>query len=117
MNEVGSLLTQALDVFKQFKDVGLLVGLAAAINLLVNVTKLPVVEKWLNGVKPLRGVLAVVLGVGTGLVTALSQGKPVSEVVLMAVGGGLAGSGSVALHELVQNVKTLYSAAKVRFTS
>jgi hypothetical protein len=78
----------------------------ALINLLVNLSKLPYVDKLFVGRKWLRVILALVLGASGGLVMALIDQKPLMDVLMSMGTGVVAGVGASGLHELTQAAKT-----------
>lgn len=114
MDTLTSLLSDAFNVVKEFRDVGLLAGLMLLVNFLVNATKLEFVAKWLGNVKPVRALVALGLGVLGGVVVALSQGKTLGELGVMALAGGLAGVTGSGFHEVVQNLKDVFGTSSAK---
>ena len=97
------LVAEGEDVYKAFRTLGALGGVAALLNLLVNVTKFGplaefIKEKKLRWIRP---VLALVAGTFAGFVAGLSKGDGILPAILYAFGGLFAGGGAVALHELI----------------
>lgn len=92
-------LTDLLQVVGDFRTAGLLAGMIAVVNLLTNLTKVPLVAKY---VKPAwRPWVALGLGaVGSGL-AALSSGVSIPAAVLTGLVSGFSAIGS---HELLSTV-------------
>lgn len=100
----GELLVDAKDVYSTWKLLGALAGLAALLNLLVNLTKFGPVKEWFetNKKKWLLSYLSMGLGALAGGLGAYLVG---SDVVQGAVAGLMAGSMATGGHELVSNLR------------
>lgn len=115
--DLSVLLSDAFDVLKNLRDGELLAGLALLINMLVNLTKLPVLKTLFDKFNWAKPLMALGLGLAGGLVQALVDGKPVGEVVVVALTGATAGIGAVGFHELVRALKVIYASVKGKFTA
>ena len=99
---LDQLLNESKGVVSAFKVVGVLAGIAAAVNLLVTLTKYGPVNGFIvrKNAKWIRPVLALLAGLLSGVVAALAKGLPVHTAVLYSVGGLISGGGAIAMHEL-----------------
>ena len=86
---LGDLLSQATGVYSAWKAGGALVGLAAIVNLLVNLTKYPAIDKLLGSKFWLRPLISVAFAVITGIIGALTTGVPVLTGIILGVLAGI----------------------------
>jgi hypothetical protein len=86
-------------IYDDWKTAGVLAGIVALINLLVNLTKIKLIADWIEQkkLKWLRPVLAVLLGAMSGAAGALAVG---SNIPMGVVHGLLTGGAAIGLHEL-----------------
>lgn len=106
---LDELLTQGQGVYDAFKMLGILAGITAAAQFLVNLSKLGFIDDFIvkKQLKWIRPMLAVLVGFLGGLGAALAQNKPVGTAILFTIGGMFAGGGSIALHELFNALKEM----------
>lgn len=104
---VIDLLNQAKGLGDAFSIGGVLVGISAVVNLLVNATKVGFINTFIKGkgLKWIRPLLALVAGFLAGLIAALAEGKSWGMAIAWSVLGAVTGSGAVLIHELVQSFK------------
>lgn len=107
---MDDLLNQLASVITTWSQLGTIAGLIVAVNLLTNVIKFQKLQDWLCaklkiGVDTMKKIIpwvAVFLGAAGGFLTALQQGKPVPQAIVMGI---IIGLGSIGTHEVVQTVK------------
>lgn len=104
---VGDLLSGGMDAYAAFKGLGVLAGLSAVINLLINLTKYGPLAVFIKrrGWRWLRPLLAFVAGAVGGVVAGLAEGRGGIDLGLYVVGGLMSGGGAIALHELISVIK------------
>ena len=102
---VQDVLHDVVDVITNHRNVGALALVAIAITLLVRVSKLNVLAKFLAArqLTWVRPLLAVLLGVAGALATTLQQGRTsAADLASAALGGALAGLVGVGTHEVAR---------------
>lgn len=101
------LLGDGQGVYEAFKGLGILAGISAAINALVNVSKFGPVRAFIKrkGWKWLRPVMAVLAGLVAGTIAGLAEGKAGALLIFYVVGGLFSGGGAIAIHELFNAIK------------
>lgn len=99
---LDSLLKDAEKVQTDWTALGLLAGLIALVNLLVNLTKFGPLKKWMddNNLQWLRTVIALVLGGALGGLGAASIGGNAGKIVFGALAGVVAGLSASGGHQL-----------------
>ena len=104
---LGGLLQGGMGMYDTFTTLGVLAGISAAINLLINVTKFGPIAAFIKkkGWKWLRPVLALVAGLVAGMVAGLAEGKGGVSLAIYTVVGLMSGGGAIAIHELTAVVK------------
>lgn len=102
---VEELLKDGEKVVSDWRSLGAVAGLIAAINFLMNLTKMGTVGAYIKQkkLKWIRPLLSAALGGFVGAATAMATDMP---VVTVALHGILAGVGSVGFHELVEALKS-----------
>ena len=102
-----TLLSGSVGVYDAFSNMTILVGVSAAINLLINVTKFGPVATFIKikGWKWLRPILALIAGAMAGVVGGLAAGRGGTSLAIYVVGGLMTGGGAIAIHELIAVVK------------
>lgn len=100
---LDALLSEGQGVYDAFKVMGILGGISASINMLINITKYGPVAGFIKkkGWKWLRPIMALVAGLVAGAVAGLAEGKAGLALVLYVVGGTLSGGGAIAIHEVI----------------
>lgn len=104
---LDQLVGNAQNVYTAFKTLGILAGVSALINLVVNVSKLSPINEFIvnNNLKWIRPVLALLLGFVSGLGVALGNNMSTLSAVIYAVVGLFSGGGAIAIHELISVFK------------
>lgn len=99
---LDSLLKDAEKVQQDWTALGMLAGLIALVNLLVNLTKFGLIKKWFddNNLQWLRSVLALVLGGALGGLGAASLGGNAGKIVFGALAGVVGGLSAVGNHQV-----------------
>lgn len=99
---LDSLLKDAEKVQTDWTALGMLAGLMALVNLLVNLTKFGPLKKWMddNNLQWLRSVIALVLGGALGGLGAASLGGNAGKIVFGALAGVVAGLSASGGHQL-----------------
>lgn len=113
---VQGVLHDVVDAITNHRNVGALALVALAITLLVRVSKLSVLARFLaaRNLTWVRPLLAVLLGVAGALATTLQQGRTaVADLLSAALGGALAGLVGIGTHE-VARLASSSERAKVR---
>lgn len=113
---VHDVLHDVVDLITNHRNVGALAFVAIVITLLVRVSKLGVLSRFLAArqLTWVRPLLAVLLGVAGALATALQQGRAsATDLLSAALGGALAGLVGVGTHE-VARLASSSERAKVR---
>lgn len=91
MDDFVNQLSGAISAF----DAGWIIGLIAVVNLLTNLTKVPKLKDWIPSAA--RKWVALDLGLASGLLAALAEGKPLLAAVLQGV---IVGVGAIGTHEV-----------------
>ena len=91
----SELVSGVLKVASDYKAGGALAAAAALLALLMQVTKVPVLRKLLDdkGREWVRPIIIVLIGGGTGAVSALQSGASVGASVVAGVMAGISGVG------------------------
>lgn len=104
-NDISAVLTE-LEGVRESAGSAVPAALALAVVYgLTRLTKLPSIDRLLGYRKWLRVVVAVVLGVLTGVLQALTAHRPWAAVAWAAVTGSLAGLGAVGLDQAISWLK------------
>lgn len=98
---VGDIASGAGEVYNIWKTQGWIAGLTALIYLLVQITKLGIIKKWLGVRKWLRPLIALVLGLAGATFAAMSGGVVWWNALLGGIGAALGSSG---FNELLNTV-------------
>jgi hypothetical protein len=98
---VDELLKQALSALSTWRSAGWIAGMLAVVNLAVNLTKFPFVDKWLSDWATrhfwLRPAIAVVFGLLSGFLGSLVTNTAWPQAI---IAGLLAGLGAIGGHEV-----------------
>lgn len=90
---VGDIVSGAGDVYNIWKTSGWIAGLTALIYLLIQITKVGFIKKWLGVRKWLRPLIAVVLGLAGATFAAMQGGVVWWSALLGGLGAALGSSG------------------------
>jgi hypothetical protein len=96
-DDIFGMLNQSLGVVSTWKAAGWIAGMTAGTNLLVNITKIPAIERFLGVRFWMRPILSMVFSTMLASLSSLAGGVPVGTAI---VGGLIAGLSNGGMHEL-----------------
>jgi hypothetical protein len=87
-------------VYRDWKDLGQLAGIIALMKLLIDVTKIKVIDSWLwdHQWRWVRPTMALLLGGLTSIAIAIPTR---ANLIVAFIHGALAGASTIGVHELV----------------